>query len=376
MRWRITFLSLICVLTGFLVAWGIRELKPEWRRYQKAEYLQSIAALEHELERWDDPKWGDPKMASAIRDRIEGLRKPKLEVKQVLLKGSGLWIDGRNGKRVDRCMTCHVDEEKLTKLHPGVAENFPFDIYGCTVCHGGQGESLKLKKAHHGMFTDRKEMLSRIQTADALLNLWKGLAELAPEEGARASDFKYYGITGEKAVYVGSGACLRCHKGLTAFHVDRWKDNKFSTMERVKKAPDFIEGNEEYRKECYKCHATGYDETTGKYAEENVTCEACHGPGQFYIYFMSSGKIAEAGRLSKLGFSYEVCGKCHYARNHEVRGPYLAMIEQAEKAKKETPSLVKEVAAQPSESTTELPAALEEEIKGIEKAVTLAEKIK
>ncbi len=331
MKWKITFLALSLTLFGLLIAWAIKETRPEWKRYQQAEYAQCIEGLKAELELWADPKWGDPEKAKALRERIEGLQRPKVEVKQVLLKGVGLWKDGKNGKKVDRCMTCHVDEDKLLGLHPSIAENFPFELYGCTVCHGGQGESLKLKKAHHGMFSDRKEMLARIATADALLELWKNLAELTPEEGSAASDFKYYGVTGEKAVYVGSAACLRCHKGLTTWHIDRWKNNKFATMEKVKKAPDFIKGDENYKKQCYKCHTTGYDEKTGKYVEEGVTCEACHGPGQFYVYFMSSGKVAEAQRLSKLAFSYDVCGRCHMARNHEARVQFMAQLEAQEK---------------------------------------------
>lgn len=369
MRWKITFLALSLTLLGLLVAWIIKETRPEWRRYQKAEYAQSIETMKQELERWSDPKWGDPKMAQAIRDRIQRSQRPKLEVKQILLKGVGLWSDGKNGKKVDRCITCHVDEDKLARLHPGIVENFPFDIYGCTVCHGGEGGSLRLKKAHHSLYRDRKEMLGRLTTADALLQIWKDMAELSPTsvEGhaKEASDFKYYGVTGEKAVYVGSAICLRCHKGLTAWHVDRWKDNKFITLEKVKNAPDFIEGDENYRKQCYKCHTTGYDETTGKYSEEGVTCEACHGPGQFYVYFMSLGKVPEAARLSKLAWSYDVCGRCHMSRNHEVRAPFLAQLESGQKA--QTNSEV----AKNDEGASPLPADLQH----LEDAVALAETV-
>lgn len=349
MKWRIPFLVLSLAILGLLVVWIIREVRPEWKGYQKAEYVQQLEELKKGLVRWLDPKWGDPVMAGKTRERIKALERPKLATKQILLKGTGLWEEGKNGKGVDRCITCHVNEEKLSKLHPGVLESFPFDIYGCTVCHGGQGESLKLKKAHEKMYPSRKEMLERITTADAVIQLWKELARLSPEEGQRASDFKYYSITGEKAVYVGSTVCLRCHKGLSTFHIDRWKDNKFITMEKVKKAPDFREGDEEYRKKCYKCHTTGFDEKTGRYSEEGVTCEACHGPGQLYVLFMSMGKVAEAQRLSKLGFSYEVCGNCHMARNHEARMPFLALMEEGPKAAPKPQDTVAIVTAQGSE---------------------------
>ena len=86
-------------------------------------------------------------------------------------------------------------------------------------------------------------------------------------------------------------------RGLTSPHVERWQRIKFKTFERVKEAPDYIAGNEEYRKSCMKCHTTGYDEATGKYSEEGVTCEACHGPGEVFSYFMDIGKRRRVRKL-------------------------------------------------------------------------------
>ena len=77
-------------------------------------------------------------------------------------------------------------------------------------------------------------------------------------------------ITGEKAIYMGSGKCLRCHTGLTTAHVERWKRVKFESFNVIKEAPDFIDGDEEYRRQCYECHTTGYDKETGTYSEEDI----------------------------------------------------------------------------------------------------------
>ncbi|MCR4321135.1 MAG: cytochrome c family protein, partial [Candidatus Brocadiaceae bacterium] len=135
-------------------------------------------------------------------------------------------------------------------------------------------------------------------------------------------DFKKYSITGDKAIYVGSRKCLKCHTGLTSPHVERWLRIKFKTFELVKKAPDYIAGNAEYRKTCLKCHTTGYDETTGKYSEEGVTCEACHGAGEVFSYFMDIGKALEGQKIAKVGTfgtPYNICGPCHHTRNHEMR---------------------------------------------------------
>ena len=89
---------------------------------------------------------------------------------------------------------------------------------------------------------------------------------------------------------MGDRKCLKCHTGLTSPHVERWLRIKFKTFELCEKSPDYIAGNAEYRKTCLKCHTTGYDETTGKYSEEGVTCEACHVRWRVFSYFMDIGK--------------------------------------------------------------------------------------
>ncbi len=65
--------------------------------------------------------------------------------------------------------------------------------------------------------------------------------------------------------------------------------------------------------ECGSCHATGFDpsrpspvrsEIPGGYAELNIGCEACHGPG------MQHSKTLEKEDIV-LDISSRVCGKCH-----------------------------------------------------------------
>jgi mono/diheme cytochrome c family protein len=61
----------------------------------------------------------------------------------------------------DRCTTCHIamddlrmfGEENPLKPHPAsYLQHHPPDRFGCTPCHGGQGESLDIKKAQSGTF--------------------------------------------------------------------------------------------------------------------------------------------------------------------------------------------------------------------------------
>ncbi|MBI2915187.1 MAG: ammonia-forming cytochrome c nitrite reductase subunit c552 [Firmicutes bacterium] len=56
---------------------------------------------------------------------------------------------------------------------------------------------------------------------------------------------------------------------------------------------------------CAKCHTAGYDAKTKTWAELNITCETCHGPG--------SEHVEGGGDKSKIQKSYgsEACGTCH-----------------------------------------------------------------
>lgn len=301
--------------------WLKEEFDPKWEKYQKEYYEVQLVKAEKEYE-----AAASVKEKEVLSKKLASLRRPVYEVKQVLLKGDYSWSKQQNGDKVDRCMTCHIDEEALKHSHPMV-KDFPFDIYGCSVCHGGIGRALNEEMAHEGMYYHKRQMIQRMTTADPLFKFWDELAILTPEETdpnlrIDMGDFKKYFITGEKAIYVGSQKCLKCHTGLTSPHVERWKRIKFKTFEHVKEAPDYIVGSEEYRKKCLKCHTTGYDETTGKYSEEGVTCEGCHGAGEVFSYFMDIGKAMEGQKLAKLGTfgtPYNICGPCHHSRNHEMR---------------------------------------------------------
>ena len=63
------------------------------------------------------------------------------------------WIEELN--RVDRCESCHlgVDDPRFHdalqpfKTHPD-ADSHPFEKFGCTVCHSGQGMAVPLEDAH------------------------------------------------------------------------------------------------------------------------------------------------------------------------------------------------------------------------------------
>lgn len=92
---------------------------------------------------------------------------------------------------------------------------------------------------------------------------------------------------------------------------------------------------------CADCHSTGlrkgYDDTRDTFAstwhEQNVGCQACHGPGLGHVQWARAGKLPEAGTdkgqlgltvdLKALGAAdlVEQCGYCHSRRQPTGLGP-------------------------------------------------------
>lgn len=61
--------------------------------------------------------------------------------------------------------------------------------------------------------------------------------------------------------------------------------------------------------ECFSCHATGYDTTTGQFMLAGVSCEACHGP-----YRPTHPEATMAVAISET-----LCGACHTSTIEEWR---------------------------------------------------------
>ncbi len=75
--------------------------------------------------------------------------------------------------------------------------------------------------------------------------------------------------------YAGSSACKKCHETLHS----EWATTRHA---QAFSSPIF---QQDWTKEglttsCLQCHTTGYDPKSGTYAEEGISCEACHGPFQ------------------------------------------------------------------------------------------------
>ena len=117
-------LGLLSILMLLLVLFAFnRQANPEWKQYQ-----QDFKNLLKEKI--------SPEAASTFN----------FSVKQI-------WLPDIN--RVDRCVSCHLgydnpllaDANEPFKTHSDIAPHSVLEM-GCTLCHGGQGFSLKKKDAH------------------------------------------------------------------------------------------------------------------------------------------------------------------------------------------------------------------------------------
>lgn len=339
----IWLLTISILLMGVSVVWFYKEYNPEWKQCQRAEIQEQIKKVQESYDLHTDPEKtpSSPEDKEAflaegekLKKELEALKGKKLEIKQILLKGTGLWSNQESGQRVDRCMTCHIDEEKLEEGHPKELP-IPYDVYGCTVCHGGNGRALESEPAHEHMYADKDAMEEGRYSADEFIKMWKRLRELNPEEEIRLRRESFFGPTGQYQLYVGNDECVDCHKkdDMHPDHVKRWSKTKFKTFERIQKEPDYKAGDEDYKKQCYKCHTTGYREDKGIYAAEGVGCEACHGPGEVYAYLMQAVRddsdVEQGQKLAKISFDFSICGDCHIPKRHEMRKEYFK--KQAQK---------------------------------------------
>jgi len=125
------------------------------REAAKANVDKLNAVLRGLREEWE--KLEGPKLD--FEERLARIKGRSVEIHQMIIPGL---------QKIDRCLSCHVgvnkkgfdapDIPKVHRSHPGmdlpldhpknILARHPFDKYGCTVCHRGDGEATKELKAH------------------------------------------------------------------------------------------------------------------------------------------------------------------------------------------------------------------------------------
>ena len=182
-RKHITFAILagtLFILFGFTL-W--REENPEWKKYQVV-YYQKLAE-----------KTGRPELANT-----------PLKIQQI-------WRESLD--RTDRCTTCHlgidkenfIDEPQPYTAHPDLAfyqKNHPFEKFGCTICHEGDGRATVYYRTHGAVEHLERQLLKDeyVQTSctkcHSEVYILEGSFPAAPAQ-----------IEGKRLV--GEKACGACH---------------------------------------------------------------------------------------------------------------------------------------------------------------------
>lgn len=113
----------LIILLGIV---GFKDYNREWKKYQdeffKLETLKAATAEE------------------------KASLKQVCEIKQIMVPELN---------KADRCITCHMgyenpkfkNENVVYKTHPNT-EQHPFERFGCTICHRGQGRATTVKGGH------------------------------------------------------------------------------------------------------------------------------------------------------------------------------------------------------------------------------------
>jgi mono/diheme cytochrome c family protein len=136
----------------------------------------------------------------------------------------------------------------------------------------------------------------------AFIRNWENTAPVLPEEGPSKERPVFIQ---EEVAYVGSESCIGCHESLNKKHIETWKKSAMAT-----KAFSLIRSETDKTK-CIPCHATGFDPEKKTYKEENVSCEACHGPGEKYQEMMMGAEAPEGGKIAREN-GLKSCTRCHH----------------------------------------------------------------
>ncbi len=150
----------------------------------------------------------------------------------------------------------------------------------------------------------------------AFIRSWEKTALALPEE-AQPKERPVF--IQEEVPYVGSESCIGCHESLNKKHIETWKKSPMAI-----KAFSLIQ-NETDKTKCIPCHATGYDPEKKIYKEENVGCEACHGPGEKYQEMMMGADAPEGGKIAREN-GLKSCTRCHHP--HIAKEEHIALARK------------------------------------------------
>jgi len=144
--------------------------------------------------------------------------------------------------------------------------------------------------------------LEQIRDLVAFIRNWEKTAPALPMEEAPSKARP--GFVQEEVAYIGSKTCIECHQDLNKEQIEVWRNSPMT------KSAFSLIGPEKDKSKCIPCHATGYDPQKKSYQEENVGCEACHGPGEKYSEMMGGANAPEGAKIAREN-ARKSCVRCH-----------------------------------------------------------------
>ena len=140
--------------------------------------------------------------------------------------------------RVDRCTTCHLGADDpafaaapaLFRTHPGTwLSTHPVERFGCTVCHGGQGEATDYARAGHEPIAGVEHAMRPLETIEA--NCGACHRSLEPPDAPRLAE-------GRRLIQ--ESGCVACHD-IPGFEGVSFRGPALDSL-GYKVRPDWLEG--------------------------------------------------------------------------------------------------------------------------------------
>ncbi len=270
------FLGNFLALALFLVVL-YQDFFREWKPYQAEYKKRQIESIKKKMEAVDE------KGKEAFTDELKAVKRRSPEVKQILLTDL---------HRVDRCVTCHQGHDSL--VNPSLTNDFPdhpfaapdndihkkhpFEKYGCTVCHEGQGLATTFVGAGHMPASPEQKEEWKHKHDWEVVEYWENPMKAGP------------------LIYA---SCSKCHEAMP----------KVPGMDIVKKGKQtFFENG------CVGCHQVNGD---GGPIAPDLAVETSVKP----VTRIDFGPAVQAGLITKNERILENWIRLHFATNPAVITP-------------------------------------------------------
>ncbi|MBO8170080.1 MAG: hypothetical protein H0Z35_13005 [Thermoanaerobacteraceae bacterium] len=279
----------------------------------------------------------------------------------MLFAGTALAYENWQEKGLTSCSGCHNDGRtpadyqtaaKAPKAATGIKQTVTLSYAGKTV----KIQAVNKNRRLYVPAKDFNSLLGANVTGD-LVPLRKTTEDMGLKVHYENGTVYIYGATAPKVGlnpalalpgYVGSETCAKCHSDkvnswmttdhatmvqsmddpnahiVANFKTNKWfdKDDVLYAIAQGKRFLKLNDGKLQYAEAqwdeeakkwvetaprdytCGQCHNTGFNPETGAWAENGISCEACHGPGEAHAQTADASKI-----VSNPGV--EMCESCH-----------------------------------------------------------------